>query len=532
MRINVMKVSNPHRHKKLLLAVAIVFIVLLSAAVFLSARILANPRVYSGVYLDGVHLAGLTEDNLKEYLQSTYEMDLASLELSVFHKSYPVNVSFKDLNVHINIQSTMKQVMEAGRKGNFVQRLAEIYRLQKDHAYFTSEVFLDMNAVERMIDDIYDNTYVSAGAPTLLLLEDSVYLQSGALGYAVNRDVLKERILKQVKQLKSGIVIVPVEEILPARVDIDAFYEQIVQEPKDASIELVDGEVRIIPEVIGRTLDKAAFLSSVAELEAKSGKYPFELKLPVEITKPRKTAQLLKESLFRDELAVYQTTFPLKTENDKARAENIRLAVNAIDGTILLPGETFSFNEVVGRRTAEKGYKVANIYSSSGISSSVGGGVCQVSSTLYNVCLMANMKIEERNPHIYTVSYVPLGRDAAVSFGTEDFKFTNNTAWPIKINGKTSGDRVEFSLSGTNEDPELEVVIQPSISKIIPYTTQYVVDQSLAKGKSVVKQSGMNGAVVDTFYTLKKGKTVISSSKLHTTTYNPLPEIIHVGPEK
>ncbi len=532
MRMNVFKATNNNRQKKLLLAGVILIVVLLSVTIFLSAKILTNPYIYSGVYLDGVHLAGLSEDKLKEYLQSRYELDLSSMELNIFHKNYPLTVSFKELNVHINTQSIINQVMGAGRKGNFIQRLAEIHRLQKDHVYLQAEVFMDTNAVDRLIDDIYENTYISAGSPTLLLLEDSVYLQSGSSGYAVKREVLKERIIRQVEQLQPGIVIVPVEEVLPVRVDIDAFYEQIVQQAQDASIELVDGEIRIIPEVIGRALDKAAFLSSVAELEAKSGKYPFELQLPVEITKPQKTAQLMKESLFRDELSSYQTTFPVKTENDKARAENIRLAVKAIDGTILLPGETFSFNTVVGQRTAAKGYKTANTYSSAGISSAIGGGVCQVSTTLYNVCLLANMKIDERNPHIYTVSYVPLGRDAAVSFGTEDFRFTNNTAWPVKITGKTSGNQIEFSLSGTNEDPELEVVIQPTVAKVIPFTTEYVEDKSLAKGKSVVKQAGMNGAVVDTFYTLKKGKTVISSSKLHTTTYRALPEIIHVAPEK
>ncbi len=529
MRIKGFKLFN--NQKKLLLVGIIIFAVLLSGAIFLSAKILNNPNVYSGVYLDGVHLGGMKTEDLKDYLQKKYEGSLASLELNIFHKSYPSVVTFGDLNVQVNNQATLKRILDSGRQGNIFQRLTEIYRLHKEHIYLETEVSLDATAVNKLVEDVYSKTYVPAGSPSLLLLDDGVFLQSGPAGYAVDREKLKERIAEQVKQLKSGIVIVPVEEVLPERVDVDSFYSQIFQEGKDASFELSDGEIKIIPEIPGRKLDKAAFLSSVAELEAKSGKYPYELKLPVEYIQPQRTAKMIEESLFRDELSTYQTTFPLKTDNDKARAVNIRLAVEAFDGTILLPGETFSFNNVVGKRTTQKGYQKAIVYSINGISMGVGGGICQASTTLYNACLQANLKVDERNPHFFTVAYVPLGRDSAVSYGIEDLKFTNTTNWPIKIDGKVLKDQVVVSLKGTDEDPDLEVVIQSSVLKTIPFEKKTVEDKSLSKGSSVVVQPGTDGAVVDTFYTLKRGKEVISSYKLHTTSYKALPEITHIAPK-
>lgn len=531
MRIKEASLFTRKNPNKLLLGGIALLVLLLCTAVLLSAEILNNPNVYSGVYLDGVHLGGLSEEKLKDYLRDKYEVDFSSMELSVFHKSYPSVVTFSDLDARVNVQSVFNRIIDSGRKGNLFQRLAEIYRLHKEHVYLETEVSLDANALTKLIDDIYQKTYVPAGSPSLLLLEDSIFLQSGSSGYAVNREQLKKRITEQVKQLKPGIVIVPVDELLPERVDVDAFYNEIVQEGRDASFELVNGEIRIIPETMGRKLDKAAFLSSVAELEAKSGKYPYELKLPVEFIAPGKTSELLEEALFRDELSTYVTTFPLKTDNDKARAENIRLAVKAFDGKILLPGETFSFNDVVGKRTTAKGYQKAIVYSPNGISTGVGGGICQASSTLYNACLMANLKIDERNPHFFTVPYVPLGRDAAVSYGIEDYRFTNDTAWPIKINGKVNKDQVVVTLEGTDEDPDLEVVIQSTVLKIIPFEKKSVEDKSLSPGSSVVVQPGSDGAVVDTFFTLKRGKDVISSYKLHTTSYKQLPEITNTAPK-
>ncbi|MBP7175034.1 MAG: VanW family protein [Thermoclostridium sp.] len=523
--------STNKKHKKILPAAIILFALLLSGAIFLSMKILNSPYVYSGVYLDGVHLGGLSEEKLTEYLQIKYETDLSSMEVSIFHKSYPSVVNFADLKVKINNQATFNQIYDSGRKGNLFQRLKEVYRLHKEHTYLQTEVSIDANTLALVVEDVYNKTYVPASSHSLLLLEEGVFLQSGQCGYAVNKELLKERIVEQVKQLKSGTVIVPVQEVLPERVDVDSFYNQIIQDSRDASFELSNGELRIIPEITGRALDKATFLSSVAELEAKSGKYPFELKVPVETTPPKRTAEILEEALFRDELGKYKTVFPLNTDNDKARAVNIRIATQAIDGTILLPGDTFSFNEIVGKRTMERGYQKAIVYSVNGISTGVGGGICQVSTTLYNAGLLANLQIDERNAHFFTVAYVPPGRDSAVSYGIEDYRFTNNTNWPLKINGKISNDEVIFTLTGTDEDPDLEVILQTSVLKTIPFEKKTVVDKTLSKGSSVVVQPGSDGAVVDTFYTLKRGKDIISSYKLHTTSYKALPEITNVAPK-
>lgn len=122
---------------------------------------------------------------------------------------------------------------------------------------------------------------------------------------------------------------------------------------------------------------------------------------------------------------------------NKNRTTNLKLACKAINGTVLKPGEVFSFNKIVGKRTAKKGYKPATIFTgSSGTSQSLGGGICQVASTMFNATLLANLKIVERHQHSQRVAYCPLGRDAAIYWGSEDFKFKNTSGYPIKIEMK------------------------------------------------------------------------------------------------
>ena len=126
-------------------------------------------------------------------------------------------------------------------------------------------------------------------------------------------------------------------------------------------------------------------------------------------------------------------SYSSKYVNNKNRTTNLRLASKAIDGTVIQPGQTFSFNKVVGKRTKSRGYKEAYVFSGSGTVMGVGGGICQVASTMFNTALLANVSIVERHQHSQRVTYVPLGRDAAIMWGSQNFRWKNNTGMPIKI---------------------------------------------------------------------------------------------------
>lgn len=173
--------------------------------------------------------------------------------------------------------------------------------------------------------------------------------------------------------------------------------------------------------------------------------------------------------------------------SNKNRAKNIELAAETINGKVLSPGDKFSFNSVVGNTTAAKGYLLAGAYSAGELVENYGGGICQVSSTIYNAVLYANLEIVERYNHSAVVSYVDPGLDATISYGSRDFKFKNSRQYAIKINAKANNGILEVEIKGIKEDNEVEIELVSETKEIILTTTKYVYDSTLAPGQEVVQ---------------------------------------------
>ena len=159
---------------------------------------------------------------------------------------------------------------------------------------------------------------------------------------------------------------------------------------------------------------------------------------------------------FPDLLSEFSTNYSVR---DKDRTTNLQLAANKINGTVLMPGETFSYNKVVGERTIAAGYKEAPIYVSGEVVDGLGGGICQITSTLYNAVIYANLDIVERSNHQFVPSYVKASRDATVVYGAIDFKFKNNRNYPIKINCSVSGGIAKFQIFGLKQEDDYDVQI-------------------------------------------------------------------------
>jgi vancomycin resistance protein YoaR len=249
----------------------------------------------------------------------------------------------------------------------------------------------------------------------------------------------------------------------------------------------------------------------------------------VTFTKPNITSDVAASLLFRDTLGSAYTYFSTGTQNGKNRGFNMGLAADKINNLILAPGQEFSYNEVVGPRDLEHGFKLAHVYSAGKIIDGVGGGICQVSSTMYNAVLKADLQVKERRNHSFTVGYVPLGQDATAYYGGTDFRFVNSTNWPLKLIAKISGNKVSFSILGTNEDPGKAVIISNKILKETPFEVKYTDDPTLSAGVTKEQQEGMKGYVVETYKTIKVDGKVISQTKLHTSTYKAYAQIVLRG---
>jgi vancomycin resistance protein YoaR len=245
------------------------------------------------------------------------------------------------------------------------------------------------------------------------------------------------------------------------------------------------------------------------------------------VIKPKTTIIDLNDVLFKDVLGSYETKY------DKyytTRAENLRLAAEKINGTILYPGDIFSYNKVVGPRTAAAGFKLAHVFEAGRVVDGLGGGICQVSTTLYNVVLLTNLEIVERKAHAMHTGYVQPGRDATVVYGSIDFQFKNNRAYPIKIVCSVKDGICKFEFFGIKQDTDPIVEIETKILKTVAYKTVNENDATMDVGTTKVVQAPMNGYTSETYKIIKNSAgEEISRTLISKDTYAVTNKIVKVG---
>ncbi len=250
--------------------------------------------------------------------------------------------------------------------------------------------------------------------------------------------------------------------------------------------------------------------------------------VPADIREPEITAEELKAVLFRDLLGECTT----HVGGTAARVSNVKLASAAFDGTVLNSGELFSYNETVGQRTVAKGYKPAPAYVQGETVDEIGGGVCQPSSTLYYACLLSNMEITERYAHRYIPAYITRGMDATVSWGGPDYKFTNNTPYPIKITAKYDKGYLTVQLWGTKTDDTSVKMTYDTLSTT-PFEEVEQLDPTLAPGQRQVKVTPYTGYRVKTYRNIFDGSGALISSDVEAISdYKHRDRLVLVGPPK
>ncbi|MDC3425870.1 VanW family protein [Aquibacillus sp. 3ASR75-11] len=231
--------------------------------------------------------------------------------------------------------------------------------------------------------------------------------------------------------------------------------QDIYEEPGDATL---SADNKIIKELPGKKLNRKRFKVMFYEAFYRKGR--ITIQIPIQTIYPKVDSELLDQIRVK-KIGDYKTYY--KTGNEE-RSHNITLATEAINNYVVFPGETFSFNKVVGKRTKEKGYLPAPVIVKGEIAEDVGGGICQVSSTLYNAVDQAGMEIVQRYSHSKSVPYVPPGRDATVSWYGPDFKFKNKYKKPILIRAKAEQGKMSVIIR-TSEAIEPDSREVPSVSK-------------------------------------------------------------------
>ncbi|MBP1744090.1 MAG: VanW family protein [Firmicutes bacterium] len=273
-------------------------------------------------------------------------------------------------------------------------------------------------------------------------------------------------------------------------------------QPVNAKIDVNSG-FKITQEKDGKQLDREALEKELqSKIDGKIGS-DTDVSAAMKVSKAGVTADMLKG--INAKISTFSTNYG--SISSAARANNVVVATRSINGMVLMPGETFSFNGVVGQRTEARGFQAAPVIVGNKVESGLGGGICQVSSTLYNACLKGNLKIVERVHHTFPSSYVPIGQDATVDYGNIDFRFTNSYSYPLYIEGTTGGGYVSFSIYSDKSLAATTCAITNEVYETIQPTTNYTDDATLLAGTEVTETPAHTG------YRVKVYRTVYSDGK-------------------
>ena len=514
------KVKTKKITTKLIVILIITILILLFLSTIFALLNLSSDKIISGVSIKGIDVSGLTKEEATNKL-SEIVTDKLSTTFELTHNDYSETVSSDQFDVTFDIETSVNTAFERGRGKNIFKSNYEILSSFFYKVNIIPSFSYNEDSVTSLISEMESNLTDRLVEPSYYIDGKNLVITKGIDGIVIDSDLLKLKILTNISAFDTSIenIEIPVINTVAQTIDIDKIHSEIYKEPHDAYY--TQNPFTVYPHENGVdfeiTIDEAKQL-----LQESKESYI----IPLKITTPSVTTNDIGTEAFPNLLATYSTTYSTKNVN---RSTNISLATAKINGTVIMPGETFSYNSTVGQRTAAAGFKSAGVYVGGQVTTGIGGGICQVSSTLYNSVLLSNLGIVERYNHGFNPGYVPAGRDATVSWGGPDFKFKNTRNYPVKIVANTSGGTITIKIYGLKEENEYEVEIQSYITSYISYKTITQQDSTLAKGTTKVIANGSNGCKSVAYRILKQNGQVISKTLLSTDTYNPHNKTVAVG---
>lgn len=446
--------GNKRRKKKTtkgnrIAAVVAISIALVAIVIGIAAGVLyvkkrdANGLILDNVKVAGVNVGGMTQKEAIAAVENNYAV----------YKKTPMIVKVLDSTVEISpsclgkldVEAAVKDAFNFGNTGSQSKREQEkqIAQAQGYVVDITPHMEMDTQAIQTILDELGEkyssllsqSTYEVVGTKP----NQKLVVKLGVPEYGLDVNLL----YRQVMEAYSNFVFVVEGQcsmIDPDPIDLEAILNDHYIAPVDATFDSKTYE--IVEGIDGYGFD----IEKVSE-QLKKAKYGSTVEIPFTALPPQVTAKDLSQTLYKDTLATYTAA----NTSDKNRDKNLQLACEAINGKVVLPGEVFSYNNTLGERTEAKGYRPGKSYSGNETIETIGGGICQVSSSLYYCVLLADLEIVAHSNHGFATSYMPLGMDATVSWGSLDFRFRNTSNHPIRIEASSSGGNTTVTLVGTDD---------------------------------------------------------------------------------
>ncbi len=510
--------KNKHKKGFLISIVSLCFVILFCGAFF--AYSASYDKVLPRVFVSDVKLSGLTQAEARTALLKITEEKSTDREITFRCKDNEKVIKLSQLDAKIDADTTAEEVFGVGRSGGKVSKAGAFLKSLFEETEVPFSVAVDEKAFEDLIHTLSADYEVPLTEVSYRAEENSLTIVKGHPGEMVNRQKAKELLRNVVADDKISEIEFFIEKMEPEKVDIDEFHKMLAGPEKDAEYIFQNGEVKIVPE-------KPCVKISKSELKKAFESDNDEFTLAAEVKMPEKTAKDLEGMLFRDVLGTFSSSFATSTE---ARAHNVKLTAERVDGYILMPGDVFSYDSTVGKRTAANGYREAGVYIGNKVETGIGGGICQTSSTLYSAVLYANLEIVSRTSHSLPVAYVPAGQDATIAEGYIDLKIRNNTEYPVKFEAKTNGRTLVCRVLGVKEDG-IKVELYHQTTNTFEPETERTANPEIPAGykKTVVKGNG--GYSIASVRVVKKNGEEIKREKLTNSVYRAANFEIEVNPK-
>lgn len=481
-----------------------------------------NETIFSGISVQGIDVSNLTIDEAKKKVSSIIGNHISE-EISLQHNDFQTVILPEQFGVSFDVDNAVEQAYYIGKSDNLIKNNYTILSLLLKNYNISPSINYDEDLLNSLIDSINAQLPDRVVNPGYSIDGTNLVITSGKDGILISSSDLKDEILSFLNDIssKNETINIPVNNVGAEPINLDAIYKDIFKLPVDASY-------TTNPYVVYPSSNGLDFAISMEDAKAIISNQQDEYTIPLKITYPNVTTKQIGNEAFPDLLSQFSTSF---TSSGYNRSNNIILSSAKLNDLVLMPGEEFSYNQAVGQRTKAAGFRKAGAYSNGKVVQEVGGGICQVSSTLYNAVLYANLEIVERTNHYFNPGYVKAGLDATVSWGGPDFRFKNNRNYPIRIVTDTSGKKLKVYIYGLKTDDDCTVVLDPRYISSVPYKTTYQKDPSLATGETRVISSGSNGCKTATYkYVYDKNGTLISSECISRDTYSPHNKVVAVGP--
>lgn len=407
---------------QIIITFIIIFVLLFVFSVIFSLINIGNSNILNGISINGIDISGMSKEDAFSCISKMITNKINN-NMIISSDDSETTTTFDFLEVDYDINSSINKAFNIGRSGNIFENNFEILNLIFNKKNIDLELKLNENNLKTLINEISADLPNKVIQSTYYIENNNLVITKGSNGDIVDSEIFIQELYNILNNLSlsENYINIPIKNINPDEIDIDKIYNEIHKDAKNAYYE--KEPFKVYSQINGVSFDKE---NAKNLLKNEQNEYIIELKY----TYPEITINDLNIDIFKDTLSFFTTKYDI---SNKDRSTNLELAASKINGTIISPGEEFSYNKTVGARTISAGYKEAKIYSNGQVVDGIGGGICQISSTLYNSVIFANLDVTERYNHQFLTSYVSPGRDATVVYGVKDFKFKNNRSFPIKI---------------------------------------------------------------------------------------------------